>query len=140
VDLTSLNRRRIEAVEKQEEAVNAVKMGKVGHFFRYWLGGGAMFLAAVWLAPRLAERTQIGMFVLSFFILSWLGLWIRAFFATGAVRDLQDKATAATRQVMEIDLKIAFSHQVREEARRVKVQRYAEALVEKEAAPKKTAG
>jgi hypothetical protein len=55
------------------------------------------------------------------------------------VRHLQDKAAAATRQVMEIDLKIAFCHQVLEEAKKVRVQRLAEALVEKEAASKKPA-
>lgn len=139
VNLASLMQRRAEAVEKQKEAAEAVQTGMAGRFLRYWLGGGAMLLAAVWLAQTLAELTPIGMFVLSFFIISWLGLWIAAFFSAGAVRHLQDKATAANGQVMEIDLKIAFCHQVLEEARKTKVQKFAQALVEKEAAPKKPA-
>ncbi|MFZ1105735.1 MAG: hypothetical protein WAN86_23220 [Hyphomicrobiaceae bacterium] len=139
VDLASLMQRRAEAVEKQKKATNQVQTAKAGHFLCFWLGGGAMALAALWLAQKLPEYSPSSMFFLSTCIVFWLGMWTAAFFPAGAVRRLQDKATAATRQVMELDLKIAFSHQVREEARRVKVHRYAEALVEKEAAPKKPA-
>jgi hypothetical protein len=139
VNLASLMQRRTEAVERQKEAADRVQTAKAGHFLRFWLGGGAMLLAAVWLAQALAEYTPIGMFLLSLFIISWLGMWIAAFFSAGAVRRLQDKATAATRQVVEIDLKIAFCHQVLEEAKRTRVHKYAQALVEKEAAPKKPA-
>jgi hypothetical protein len=139
VDLASLMRRRAEAVEKQKKAADKVQTAKAGHFLRFWLGGGAMALAALWLVQKLPEHSQIGMFFLSALIISAVGLWTAAFFPAGAVRRLQDQATAATRQLIELDLKIAFSHQVREEARRVKVHRYAEALVEKEAAPKKPA-
>ena len=139
LNLASLNQRRIEAVEKQKEAAAAVQTGKADHLLRYWLVGGAMFFVAVWLAQTPAEYTPIGMFVLSFFIISWLGLWIAAFFSAGAVRHLQDKATAANRQLMELDLKIAFCHQVIEEAKKTKVQKFAQALVEKDATPKKPA-
>jgi hypothetical protein len=139
VNLASLNQRRMEAVEKQKAAADAVQMGKAGHFLRCWLVGGAMFFAAVWLAQTLPEYTPIGMFVLSFFIISWLGLWIAAFFSTGAVRRLQDKATAASRHLIEIDLKIAFGHQVQEEVKKAKVKKFAQALLEKDAAPKKQA-
>jgi hypothetical protein len=40
--------------------------------------------------------------------------------------------TAATRNVKDMENKIAFCHQVLEEAKKVKVRKYAEAWVEKE--------
>jgi hypothetical protein len=49
-----------------------------------------------------------------------------------AVRGLQDKEKAATKNVKDMEIKIAFCHQVLEEARNVKVRKYAEAWVEKE--------
>jgi hypothetical protein len=140
VDLASLNRRRMEAVEKQTRAADRVRTGKAGHFLSFWLGGGAAAVIALWLAQRLPEHSQIGMFVLSAFIILAIGMWIAAFFPALTMRRLQDEATAANRHVMDLDLKIAFGHQVREEAKRVKVQWYAEALVAKEAAPKKPGG
>ena len=51
VNLASLNQRRIEAVEKQKAAADAVQTGKADHFLRYWLGGGAMFFVAVVACP-----------------------------------------------------------------------------------------
>lgn len=139
LNLATLMQRRAEAVEKQKEATAAVQTAKAGHFLRFWLGGGAMFLAALWLAQALPDYTPIGMFLLSACIIFWLGLWIAAFFAAGAVRHLQDKAAAAAQRVMDIDLKISFCHQVLEEAGRLRVQRSAQAIVEKEAAAKKPA-
>jgi hypothetical protein len=139
LDLATLMQKRAELVEKQKEAAAAVQTAKAGHFLRFWLGGGAMFLAALWLGEALPDYTPIGMFLLSACIIFWLGLWIAAFFSAGAVRHLQDKATAATRAVMEIDLTIAFCHQVLEEAKKVRVQMSAQALVAKEAAKKPAA-
>jgi hypothetical protein len=140
VNLASLMQRRAEAVEKQKQAAENVQTGKANHFLRYWLGGGATALAGLWLVQAFPDYSPIGMFVLPACTISWLGMWIAAFFSAGAVRRLQDKATAANRQVIEIDLKIAFCHQVLEEARRARVQKYAQALVDKEAALKKPAG
>jgi hypothetical protein len=139
VNLAALMKRRAAAVERQKEAADRVQTAKAGHFLRFWLGGGAMLLGALWLAQALTEYTPIGMFLLSFLIIAWLWMWVAAFFSAGAVRRLQDKATAATRQVIEIDLKIAFCHQVLEEAKRVRAHKYAQALVEKEAATRKPA-
>jgi hypothetical protein len=137
LNLATLMQKRAELVEKQKEAAAAVQTAKAGHFLRFWLSGGAMFLAALWLGPTLPDASPISMFVLSAFIIFWLGLWIAAFFSGGAVRHFQDKATAAAGKVAEIDLKIAFCHQVLEEAKKVRVQMSAQALVEKEAAAKK---
>ena len=77
------------------------------------------------------------MFVLSFFIIAWLGLWIKAFFAAGAVRHLQDRGDRGLQAARgDSTSKIAFCHQVREEAKKAKVQKFAQALVEKDAASK----
>jgi hypothetical protein len=129
LNLASLFRSRTEAAEKQKKAAARVQIAKARHFLWLWLGGGVMALAAVWLARGLPETSQIEMFLLSASIIFWLGMWIAAFFPTAAVRRLQDKAAAATKRVAEIDLKIAFCHQVLEEAKKVKIHKYAQALV-----------
>jgi hypothetical protein len=134
LNLASLMQRREEAAKRQKEATQRVQTAKAGHFLSFWIGGGVMFLAALWLAQGLPEYTPLGMFLLSACIIGWVWMWIAAFFAAGAVRRMQDKATAATRQVAEIDGKIAFCHQVLEEAKRARVQSFARALVEKESA------
>lgn len=133
VNLASLMQRRSEVVERQKETAADVQTAKAGHFLRFWLGGGAMLLAALWLAQALPEYTPLGMFLLSACIIFWLGMWIAAFFSAGAVRHLQDKATAANKQLLEIDRNIAFCHRVLEEAKRAKVKKYAQALLEKDA-------
>ena len=76
------------------------------------------------------EPTRV--FLLSGSVILWLGLWIAAVFPTGAVYRRQDEATAASKQLKAIDDKIAFCHLVLDEAKRVKVRRYAEAWVKKE--------
>jgi hypothetical protein len=132
LDLASLQQRRAEAVEKQKQAAASVQLGKVGHFLRYWLFGGAMALIAVALGQPLPEDSPIGMFAFSASIILWLGSWIAAFFSTGAVLRLQDEAAAAARQLLQIDLKIAFCHQVLDEAKRARVRTYAQALIDRE--------
>jgi hypothetical protein len=57
---------------------------------------------------------------------------ISAFLPTESVRRRQDEEKAASKRVKDIDGKIAFCHQVLEEAKKVKVRRYAEAWVTKE--------
>src|SRR5512145_2281293 len=63
VNLAVLMKRRAEAVERQKEASDRVQTAKAGHFLRFWLGGGAMLLGALWLAQALTEYTPIGMFL-----------------------------------------------------------------------------
>lgn len=131
INLPSLLLRRAKAVDEQKEAAAKVQTAKAGHFLRFWLGGGVMLIGAVWLGQVLPESSPIGMFLLSAAVILWLGMWIAAFFSNTTVLRLQDKAVAASKRVMEIDLKIAFCHQVLEEAKKVKVRKYAQALVEK---------
>jgi hypothetical protein len=116
----------------QKKAAARVQAAKAGHFLRYWLSGGAMVLAAVWLAQALPSYSPLGMFVLSAMVILWLGLWVAAFLSSGAVRRLKDEAGAADRQVMQIDFKIAFCHQVLDEANRARVRTYAQALIDRE--------
>jgi hypothetical protein len=79
------------------------------------------------------------MFWLAVFIVLWLAMWVAACFPTLTVRHLQDRANALTRQVRDLDIKIEFCHQVLDEAKRVKIRKYAEVWVEKQAsAPKQT--
>jgi hypothetical protein len=140
LNLASLMQRREEAVKKQREAMQRVQTAKADHFLLFWLGGGGMLLAALWLAQALPEYTPLGMFLLSACIIGWVWMWIAAFFSAAAVRRVQDRATAAARQVMEIDRKIEFCHQVLEEAKRARVRRSAQALIDREvAAPNKAA-
>jgi hypothetical protein len=132
LDLASLRQRRAEAVEKQKQAAASVQLGQAGHFLRYWLLGGVMALVAVGLGQGLSEYTPTGMFAFSASIILWLGLWIAAFYATGAVRRLEDEAAAAARQIVQIDNKITFCHQVLDEANRARVRTYAQALIDRE--------
>jgi hypothetical protein len=140
VDLASWQLKRAEAVEKQKEAVAAVQVGKAGHFLRFWLGGGALLLAAIWLGRWLPEEGgRIAIFLLSAAIVGWLAMWVLAFFPTSAVWKLQDQLTAANKRIIEIDLKIAFCHQVQEETKKAKVQKYAQVLLNKDAPKDKDA-
>jgi hypothetical protein len=91
-----------------------------------------MLLAVIWPAQELPEvDARVRIFLLSAAIIFWLGMWIRAFFPTSAVRRLQDEVAAANKRIADIDLNIAFCHQVREEAKKAKVQKYAQVFIEK---------
>ena len=122
VDLAGLFEKRTEAVKKQKEAEANVQTARIVHLFVFWLGG----LAAVVVAQMLPEDDPVRTFLLPAAVI----LGIVAFFP--AVRRLQDKATAASKNVKDMENKIAFCHQVLEEAKEVKVRKYAEAWVEKE--------
>jgi hypothetical protein len=126
VDLAGLFEKRTEAVKKQKEAEANVQTARLIHLFVFWIGGCAALLAAVIATQMLPENDAVGRFLLPAAVV----LWIAAFFP--AVRHLQDKVTAATRNVKDMENKIAFCHQVLEEAKNVKVRKYAEAWVEKE--------
>jgi hypothetical protein len=127
----SLQQRRAELVEQQKEAAARVQRAKADHFLRFWFGGGAMALVVLGFGQALPDASPFGMFLLSAAIVFWLGLWVAAFFSAGAVRNLQDEARAASLRVKDIDDKIAFCHQVLDEAKRAKVRTLAQALVDR---------
>jgi hypothetical protein len=131
IDLPGLIDKRAEAAKTQKESAANLEAAKVGYLFFFWLGGGAMGIVAVWLTP-VPENDPSAMFWFAACVIIALGMALAAFFPAGAVRRLQDKANAAARQVRELDVKIEFCHHVLEEAKKVKVRRYAEALVEKQ--------
>lgn len=131
LDLAGLLDKREKAVAKQKEAATKVHNANADHLLGYWLGGCAMCLAAITVKQVFPEDTALGMLLLPACGISWLGMWITAFIPSGKARRLQEEAAAASRHVREIDVKIAFCHQVLEEAKKVKVRKYAEAWVEK---------
>ena len=132
VDLADLHLKRRAAVEKQEEAKANADVAKARHFMLFWLGGGVMLTAAICLKDALIGNDPFAIFLLAACTIIWIWLWIRAFFPTATVRRYQDELTAANRALKTIDDKIAFCHQVVEEAKQVKVRKYAEVLVEKQ--------
>jgi hypothetical protein len=134
LDLADLYKNRAEATEKQKEAAERLNDAKAGHFVACVVGGCVSMVAAIylWLGDLLPDGEPTRVFLLSGSVILWLGLWIAAVFPTATVYRRQDEATAASRQLKAIDDKIAFCHLVLDEAKRVKVRRYAEAWVEKE--------
>lgn len=131
LDLAGLFDKREKALTKQKETATRAHNANADHFLGFWLGGGAMFVAAVIVKQVFPEDSPLGMLLVPACGISWLGMWITAFIPSGKARQLQVEASAASRHVREIDVKIAFCHQVFEEAKKVKVRKYAEAWVEK---------
>lgn len=129
VDLAALNKQREEAVAKQRETAERAQSAKAAHFFSCWIGG--LGLGAFWLAWERPDDPA-GMFYYSACLIFAVALLIIAFVPRLTAQGRQDEASAATRQLKAIDDKIAFCHQVLEEAKRVKVRKYAEALVDKQ--------
>jgi hypothetical protein len=140
LDLPGLLAKRCETVESQEEAAARLVTGKAQHFTFLWLGAGAVALVAACVTPVMPERDPWGMFMLGVYVFLWAALSVAAFFPALTVRRLQDKANALSRQVKELDVKIEFCHQVLDEAKRVKVRKYAEAWVEKQSSTASEAG
>jgi hypothetical protein len=132
LNLADLFEKRAEAAKRQKETADKVQGAKADHFVGFWLVGGLMLLAAIWIAQELATDRPTGAFLLAASVILWLLLWVGAFFPTETVRRYQDEANAATRGLRDVDNKIAFCHQVLEEAKRIKVQTSARAWVEKE--------
>jgi hypothetical protein len=134
LDLANLFKSRGDAAEKEKEAKEKADDAKAGHFVACVLGGCVSMVAAIylWLGDPIHDTEQTRIFLLSACVILWLGLWAAAAFPSGAVLRRQNEATAAARYLKAIDDKIAFCHLVLDEAKRVKVRRYAEAWVEKE--------
>jgi hypothetical protein len=132
VDLESLRKKRAEAELKQKEATDSLNLGKARHFLGYWVSGGLMLIGAFLLPGFVSDDSRAGMFLISAAVVLWLVMWVVAFRPSLAVRRRQDQLAAANKRITELDLNIAFSHQVREEAKLAKVRKYAQAVVEKE--------
>jgi hypothetical protein len=134
LDLASLFKSRGEAAEKEKDAKEKADDAKAGHFVACVLGGCASMVAAIylWLGDLPADPDPTRIFLLCAFVILWLGLWTAAAFPTGAVLRRQNEASAAARHLKSIDDRIAFCHLVLDEAKRVKVRKYAEAWVQKE--------
>jgi hypothetical protein len=133
LDLPGLFDKRSDTVKKQKEAAAKLDGGRALHLTLFWLGGAAMALAATWVATATPDDdSPAGMFLLSACIIFWLGMWVAACFPGLTVRHLQDKSNALSKQVKDLDIKIEFCHQVLEEAKKVKVRKYAETWAEKQ--------
>jgi hypothetical protein len=134
LDLAGLFKSRGEAAEKEKKAKEKADDAKDGHFVACVLGGCAAMVVAIylWLGDLIPGTDATRVFLLSACVIVWLGLWTAAAFPSGTVLRLQNEASAATRQLKSIDDKIAFCHLVLDEAKRVKVRKYAEAWVQKE--------
>jgi hypothetical protein len=128
LDLASLFKQRAEAAEKQEQAKAALENAKAGHFFVLVVVGCVTLAAAVSLSPRFPEVEPTGLFLLTV-----SGVSVIAAFLPGlTVLPRQNEASAAARNLKAIEDKIAFCNLVLDEAKRVKVRKYAEAWVAKE--------
>lgn len=132
LDLAALFEKRAEAAKKQKEAADRLVNAKAVHLCLLVVGGGVMAIVATSLWPALRENDPERIFWLSASIILCAAMWIAAFFPAVAVRALQDHANATSKKLKDIDGKIEFCHQVLEEAKRVKVRKYAEAWVEKQ--------
>jgi hypothetical protein len=134
LDVAALFKSRCEAAEKQKEAAEKLDSARQDHVLFCALAGLAAMVVAVylWLGVLLPDDDSARDILLFGAVLLGLALWIGAAFPGATVLRRQNEATAAARQLKSIDDKIAFCHLVQDEAKRVKVRRYAEALVQKE--------
>lgn len=132
LDLAPLFESRGKAAEKQKEAADRLVNATARHLMFCVVGGCAMVIAAVCLGEVLPDNQPANIFLRSACAVLGLGMWFAAFFPGITAHRRQDEANAATRQLKALDEKIAFCHLVLDEAKRVKVRKYAEAWVEKE--------
>jgi hypothetical protein len=134
LDIAGLFKSRGEAAEKEKEAKEKADNAKAGHFVACVLGGCMSMVAAIhlWSGDLIPGTDPTWTFLLSACVILWLGLWTAAAFPSGTVLRLQNEASAAARHLKSVDDKIAFCNVVLDEAKRVKVRKYAEAWVEKE--------
>jgi len=134
LDLAGLFKSRAKAAERQQEAAERLDNAKADHFMVCVLGGFAWMVAAIYLEldDLFPDSEPTHVLLLSASIILWLGSWVAAAFPSGTVHRRQNEATAAARHLKSVDDKIAFCHLVLDEAKRVKVRRYAEAWVAKE--------
>jgi hypothetical protein len=132
LDIAHLFENRREAAEKQKEAAGRLVDAAARHLAFFLIGGCIMVAAAVSFGEVFPDNEPADTFLRAACTVSGLVMWLAAFFPGITTHRRQDEATAASRQLKAIDDKIAFCHLVQDEAKRVKVRRYAEAWVEKE--------
>jgi hypothetical protein len=132
LDLAGLFESRGKAAEKQKKANERLAYVKFNHVVSLLVGGIATGLSALWLAHVLPLDEPFAMLLLVLSIAAALGMLLAAFLPSETVWQHKEEASAATKQVKTIDDKIAFCNLVLDEAKRVKIKKYAEAWVEKE--------
>jgi hypothetical protein len=132
LDIARLFESRGEAAEKQKEAAGRLIDAEASHLAFCLVGGCVLMAAAVSLGEVFPDDEPASIFLRSACIVLGLAMWLAAFFPSITAHRLQDEATATSKQLKAIDDKIAFCHLVLDEAKRVKVRKYAEAWVEKE--------
>lgn len=132
LDLAGLFESRGKATEKQKKADERLAYVKFNHVVSLLVGGFAMGLFSLWLSHVLPPDQPMAMLVLALCIVACLGMFLAAFLPSETLRSHKEEASAASKQVKTIDDKIAFCNLVLDEAKRVKIRKYAEAWVEKE--------
>ncbi len=132
LDLPALFQRREEAVKTQKKTAAKVQNAQFFHISGFWLSGCAMLLAAILVRQTYLDNEPAGVILLSACGTLCIGLWTAIFFPTLTVRRRQDEAKDADKKLKDIETKIAFCNLVQEEARQLKVRKYAEAWVAKD--------
>src|SRR5262245_57562720 len=99
LDLAGLRDQREKAADRQKKAATRARNANAAHFLGFWLGGGAMLLAAIIVKRVFSEDSPLGMLLLPACGISWFGMWITAFIPSGKARQLREEAAAASRHV-----------------------------------------
>ncbi len=134
LDIASLFKSRGEAAEKEKDAKERADNARAGHFGACVIGGCMSMVAAIhlWSGDLIPGTEPTRTFLLAACVILGLGLWTATVFPSATVLRLQNEAAAAARHLKSIDDKIAFCNVVMDEAKRVKVRKYAEAWVQKD--------
>src|SRR5262245_41378026 len=125
LDLAGLFESRGKAAEKQKKANERLAYVKFNHVVSLLVGGIATGLSALWLAHVLPLDEPFAMLLLVLSIAAALAMLLAAFLPSETVWQHKEEASAATKQVKTIDDKIAFCSLVLDEAKRVKIKKYA---------------
>jgi hypothetical protein len=139
LDLPALFAKWKDADKKQKKATENATNAKARHLFWFWVIGLVVVCWAVFTFPEDRPWTEpAGSFVPGLVIVG-IGMCIMAFLPGLTAYKRQAEATAATKSVKDIEGKIAFCNLVLDDAKTVKIRKYAEAWVEKElTSPPKT--
>jgi hypothetical protein len=128
LDIASLYKQRTDAAARKDETAKTLENAKALHFFVLIVAGCLALAAAVSLSPRFPEVEPTGIFLLTVAGVSF----VAAFLPGLTVLRHQNEASVAARNLKAVEDKIAFCNLVLDEAKRVKVRKYAEAWVAKE--------
>jgi hypothetical protein len=135
LDLPALNAKRAKEAERQKKTTEWIDTVKILHLSGFWLGGISLLGLGI-AGPYLLPEDHALQALLPYGAVLGLAMAIMAFVAPSVtLKKLQDEAKAAEKQVAELDRKIAFFHLVDEEAKKVKIRKYAEVWADKPPAP-----